>query len=144
MQLYVKLINYIWKKTPLMFYSDNKQQPCPLGGLPSAATAFRNCLVWNAVLSLIVKMLCEKYSYLRDNFKAWELKCFCCGFEVIQLNRAHPVLMDSVKKGVVSYSAQFGDLLEFWGFFMLVFEIWAVAEPPKSRGAAHNLCLLAL
>lgn len=63
------------KKTLLIFYSNNKQQPCPLRGLPSAAKAFRNGLVWNAVLSLIVKIFYQKYSYLRDNFKTRELKC---------------------------------------------------------------------
>lgn len=60
--------------------------------------------------SLIVKIFCEKYFYLGDNFKAWELKCLCCDFEVIQLSKTQPVLIDSVKKGVVSYSTQFGDL----------------------------------
>lgn len=70
------------------------------------------------MLSLIVKIFCEKYSYLGDNFKACELKCFCCGFEVVQLNRAQPELMDSVKKDVVSCSAQSGDLT--WSFVYLL------------------------
>lgn len=59
-------------------------------------------------------------------------------------HRAQPVVMDSVKNGVVNCSTQFGDLT--WSFVYLL--CWCLRSEqqlsPKTGEEQHAVCLLAL